>query len=250
MFAGLQQDQLSGAIEAMLFVTDEPTSTITLADMLEVDAAEVEMALVDLRMRLQEVDSGIQLQEVAGGWRLVTHPVFHDLLERYVLSWDTRKLTQAMLEVLAIVAYTQPVTRQGIAAVRGVNSDSSLNSLVDKGLVREAGVSDTPGNPVLYATTRTFLEKFGLCSLEDLPDIMQYAPDDETRQFITSRLSSTRNQAIYVPTEDESSEAQNFDAEELAGQMAQAMQGMIGEALSNSAALVDKIDFDELRFEE
>ena len=250
MFAGLRQDQLAGAIEAMLFVTDEPTSTITLADMLEVDAAEVEMALVDLRMRLQEGESGIQLQEVAGGWRLVTHPVYHDLLERYVLSWDTRKLTQAMLEVLAIVAYTQPVTRQGIAVVRGVNSDSSLNSLVDKGLVRETGASDAPGNPVLYATTRTFLEKFGLCSLDELPDIMQYAPDEETRQFITSRLSSTRSQPFVVPTEDEVAQAQNFDAQELADQMAQAMQGMLGEALSNSAALVEKIDFDELSFED
>lgn len=249
MFAGLQPEQLGAAIEAMLFVTDEPTSTITLADMLDVEPVEVEMALVEVRSRLQDSESGIQLQEVAGGWRLATHPVYHELLERYVLSWDTRKLSQAMLEVLAVIAYTQPVTRAGVASVRGVNSDSSINSLVDKGLIREAGTADTPGNPVLYTTTRTFLEKFGLCSLNDLPDLEQFAPDDETKKFIATRLSSTRSQVV-APTEDEMSEAQSFDAEELADQMAQAMQGMLQDALSGAADVVDKVDFDELQFEE
>lgn len=249
MFSGLQPDQLKGAIEAMLFVTDEPVSTITLADMLEVDAADVEMACFELREQLRDDESGIQLLEVAGGWRLATHPVYHELLERYVLSWDTRKLSQAMLEVLAIVAYTQPVTRQGIAGVRGVNSDSSLNSLVEKGLVREAGTADTPGNPVLYATTRTFLEKFGLRSLADLPDLAQFAPDDETRQFILARLSSARSQVV-PPTPEEEDAAQNFDAEELSDQVAQSMQDMMASALSSAAGVVEKIDFDDLQFEE
>lgn len=249
MFAGLQPEQLGSAIEAMLFVTDEPTSTITLADMLDVEPVEVEMALVDLRVRLQDSESGIQLQEVAGGWRLATHPVYHELLERYVLSWDTRKLSQAMLEVLAVIAYTQPVTRAGVASVRGVNSDSSINSLVDKGLIREAGTAEALGSPVLYATTRTFLEKFGLRSLDDLPGLEQFAPDDETRQFIATRLSSARSQVVS-PTEDETSEAQGFDAEELADQMTQAMQGMLQDVLSDSAGVVDKVDFDELQFEE
>ena len=96
------------------------------------------------------------------------------------------------METLAIVAYSQPVTRAGVASVRGVNSDSSLNSLVEKGLVREAGTADAPGNPTLYATTRAFLEKFGLRSVADLPDLDQFAPDDDTRTFIRERLSATR----------------------------------------------------------
>lgn len=250
MFEGLHAHQLEGAIEAMLFVTDEPVSTITLSDMLEVDAADVEMALVDIRARLQEQGSGIQLMEVAGGWRFATHPDFHELLERYVLSWDTRKLSQAMLEVLAIVAYTQPVTRQGIAAVRGVNSDSSINSLIDKGLIREAGTQDTPGYPVLYATTRTFLEKFGLRALDDLPELAQYAPDDETRNFIASRLSSTRTSELDLHLEPEDTTHIGFDAEELADQMTQAMQGMLDAALSRATGVVEKVDFDELQFEE
>ena len=142
MFQGLQESQLAGAIEAMLFVTDEPVGVITLADMLEVDPAQVEAALVELRDKLAAEERGVQLREVAGGWRLFTHPVYHELIEKYVISWDTRRLSQAALETLAVVAYSQPVTRGQVAAVRGVNSDSSINSLVEKGLLSEAGTAD------------------------------------------------------------------------------------------------------------
>ncbi len=176
----------------MLFVTDEPVGTIALAEMLECEPGQVEAALVALREKLERDGSGIQLREVAGGWRLFTHPAYHELIEKYVLSWDTRKLSAAAMETLAIVAYTQPVTRAGVASVRGVNSDSPINSLVEKGLVREVGTADTPGNPTLYGTTRGFLEKFGLRSPADLPDLADFAPDEETRRLITERLSATR----------------------------------------------------------
>lgn len=199
MFEGLDQAQLSGAIEAMLFVTDEPVGVIELADMLEVDPKLVERALVDLREKLEREQRGIQLREVAGGWRLYTHPAYHDLVEKYVLSWDTRKLSQAAMETLAIVAYLQPCTRAGVASVRGVNSDSSINSLVEKGLIREAGQADAPGNPTLYATTRGFLEKFGLRSVSDLPDLDEFAPDDATRQLIRERLSAGGQEARVAP---------------------------------------------------
>ena len=207
MFEGLDQAQLSGAIEAMLFVTDEPVGVIELADMLEVDPKLVEQALVDLREKLEREQRGIQLREVAGGWRLYTHPAYHDLVEKYVLSWDTRKLSQAAMETLAIVAYLQPCTRAGVASVRGVNSDSSINSLVEKGLIREAGQADAPGNPTLYATTRGFLEKFGLRSVSDLPDLDEFAPDDATRQLIRERLSTGGQEARVAP------EAQMSDGE-------------------------------------
>lgn len=207
MFEGLDQAQLSGAIEAMLFVTDEPVGVIELADMLEVDPKLVEQALVDLREKLEREQRGVQLREVAGGWRLYTHPAYHDLVEKYVLSWDTRKLSQAAMETLAIVAYLQPCTRAGVASVRGVNSDSSINSLVEKGLIREAGQADAPGNPTLYATTRGFLEKFGLRSVSDLPDLDEFAPDDATRQLIRERLSAGGQEARVAP------EAQLSDGE-------------------------------------
>lgn len=248
MFPGIEPSQLAGAIEAMLFVSDQPVSTITLADMLDADPSSVLDACAALRDTLIQRGAGVQLREVAGGWQLATDPVYHELLEQYVLSWDTRKLSQAMLEVLSIVAYTQPVTRQGISNVRGVNSDSSINSLLDKGLLRESGVADAPGNPVLYSTTRTFLEKFGLRSLADLPELERFAPDDETRHFISSRLSAAKSEAlpVVIPEDDE----YTVDAVDLNEKVAQTMQGMLADAIANSSGLVEKIDFDDLEFEE
>ena len=165
----------------------------------------------------------MQLREVAGGWRLYTHPRYHALIEKYVISWDTRRLSQAALETLAVIAYCQPITRAGIASVRGVNSDSPVNSLVEKGLVREAGKdSSSPGQPMLYATTRSFLEKFGLASVRDLPDIDQFAPDEESRELIRERLGVTRSQAHEAESlfdEDELSLNLDFQGEQDKGSM-------------------------------
>ena len=269
MFQGLDESQLAGAVEALLFVTDEPVGVITLADMLEVDPKLVEQTLVDLRERFEREGRGIQLREVAGGWRLYTHPAYHELVERYVLSWDTRKLSQAAMETLAIVAYLQPVTRAGVASVRGVNSDSSITSLVEKGLVREAGQADAPGNPTLYATTRGFLEKFGLRSVSDLPDLDEFAPDDATRQLIRERLSAGGQEAHVAPEAQVSDgegtdplDGLQFDFEDEGagsaltseksdgdGPASNAAQQMLADAMAQSFGLVEKIDFDNLKFE-
>ncbi len=203
MFLGLQSDQLEGALEALLFVTDEPVSALRLAEMLEIDVIEVERRLDNLQESLAAANRGVQLREVAGGWRMFTHPVYHELIEKYVISWDTRKLTAAALETLAIVAYTQPTTRAQVSSIRGVSSDSPINSLVEKGLLREAGVADSPGNPVLYATSTAFLEKFGLRSVADLPPLEDFAPDEETRALIRERLSAHRVADDAVICEDE-----------------------------------------------
>ena len=215
---------LEGAIEAMLFVTDGPISATVFADMLEADLSEVDSALTSLQQRLDGPQSGIVLREVAGGWRLFTNPEYHDLIERYVVSWDTRKLSQAALETLAIIAYMQPVTRNDISTIRGVNSDSSVNSLSEKGLIKEVGVSEAAGNPVLYGTTSTFLEKFGLRSASDLPPIDDFAPDDETRRLIAERLAASSS--VPEITEEQ-----------------------VQEALSQFAGAVEKIDFSKLQFD-
>lgn len=269
MFEGLDRAQLPGAIEAMLFVTDEPVGVIELADMVEADPKLVEQALVDLREKLEREQRGIQLREVAGGWRLYTHPAYHDLVEKYVLSWDTRKLSQAGMETLAIVAYLQPCTRAGVASVRGVNSDSSINSLVEKGLIREAGQADAPGNPTLYATTRGFLEKFGLRSVRDLPDLDEFAPDDATRQLIRERLSAGGQEARVAPEAqvpdgeaDDPLGGLQFDFDDEGagaaltsqqgagdGPVSSAAQQMLADAMAQSFGLVEKIDFDNLKFE-
>ena len=192
MFQGLQESQLAGALEALLFVTDERLALSRSPTCWRLSRPDVERALVGLRTRFEGEERGVQLREVAGGWRLYTHPVYHELVEKYVLSWDTRKLSQAAMETLAIVAYSQPVTRAGVASVRGVNSDSSINSLVEKASCARRARPTRRAAPPLYATTRAFLEKFDLRSVADLPDLDQFAPDDDTRAFIRERLSATR----------------------------------------------------------
>ena len=257
---GFSDTEIKGVIEALLFVTDEPVNILTLADAIQIDPRKVEEALVSLQDELLHANRGIQLREVAGGWRLVTHPVYHELIERYVASWDTRKLSQAALETLAIVAYCQPVTRNEISSIRGVSSDSSVNSLLEKGLLREAGVQDSPGNPALYGTSKAFLEKFGLKNVSELPPLEGFAPDDETKALIAERLRVVRITEDEVPMPSEgatasfTSSAQGVSFEEGSEEserLAQnAMHTMLNDALASTAGVVDKINFDELVFEE
>ncbi len=231
MFEGLREESLPAALEALLFVTDEPVNAIALAQMLEVDVAAVQAALEALRDSLETQNRGIQLMQVAGGWRLCTHPSFHELLEHYVLSWDTRKLSAAALEVLSIVAYLQPVTRSRIADLRGVTSDGPLNTLIERGYVREAGTADTPGNPTLYATTRSFLEKYGLNSVKDLPDLEGFAPDEAMAKLIRERLGAPEAAGAALAPEDLPSP-----------------ERLAADAQAALAGVVEKIDFDKLTF--
>jgi segregation and condensation protein B len=181
---------LRGTLEALLFVTDEPLPVTRVAGLLEVPDSDVASALEDLATEYARDERGFQLREVAGGWRLYSHPAFHPVIEKMVLSWDTRRLSQAALEALSVIAYHQPVTRQGVNAVRGVNSEAVLSSLVEKGLVREVGRESAQGNAVLYGTTRTFLEKFGLKGLDELPPLAEFAPDAATETAIRDRLNA------------------------------------------------------------
>jgi segregation and condensation protein B len=187
----MSETSIRGPLEALLFVSDEPVSAARLARIMEAAPGEVESALAELAQEYRESERGFQLREVAGGWRLYTHPAHHDIIESYVLSWDTRRLSQAALEALAVVAYHQPVTRAGVNAVRGVNSEGVIASLMEKGLVKESGRDKNQGNAILYATTRTFLEKFGLKDISDLPPLAAFAPDDDTERAIRDRLSAT-----------------------------------------------------------
>lgn len=273
--------QLTAALEAMLFVTSEPVSALVLAGRLGVDVSEVEAGLRTLSDSLARNERGIQLREVAGGWRLYTHPAFHELIEGYVLSWDTRKLSAAAMETLAIIAYTQPVTRSGVAQVRGVNSDSTIASLVEKKLICEVGTADTPGSPALYGTTHVFLEKFGLKSAADLPPLEDFAPDDATRLMIAERLSATRSKSevseaqAYLMAEemlygedDSSSSGDRLqpsasrdddtaaatiegvavlseDQDNEKSEMDEAFR----QAIASTLGIVEKIDFDKLQFD-
>lgn len=148
------------------------------------------------------------------------------------------------METLSIIAYSQPVTRAGVSAVRGVNSDSSINSLMEKGLVKEAGVADTAGSPILYATTNKFLENFGLNSIEDLPNIEDFAPDEETKKFIFDRLSATRT--------DQLDQMEAFDSEvgeaESDGEKAEVdSKEMFESALAGAFGITEKVNLDDVQ---
>jgi segregation and condensation protein B len=205
-----KSNQLRGALEALLFVSDEPVAAARLARLVDATPGDVEAVLADLAEEYREAERGFQLREVAGGWRFYTHPAYHDAIEQYVLSWDTRRLSQAALEALAVIAYHQPVTRQGVNAVRGVNSEGVLASLVEKGLVREAGRDKNAGNAIIYATTRTFLEKFGLKDIAELPPLAEFAPDTETEHSIRERLSSSGHEP-FAADETTSDELEMID---------------------------------------
>jgi segregation and condensation protein B len=159
------------ALEALLFVSDEPLTTSVLGQALEMDRRGVEELCDRLAKELDARDAGVVLRNVAGGWRLFTHPDTAPEVERFVLSSRQARLTKAALETLAIVAYKQPVTRHQVSSIRGVNSDGVLRALQDKGLVEEAGREETPGRPVLFATTPAFLERLGLPTLAALPSL-------------------------------------------------------------------------------
>jgi len=159
------------ALEAVLFVSDEPLTPAVLSQALDMDRASVEALCERLQRELETRGAGVVLRNVAGGWRMFTAPDSQPTVERFVLSSRQARMTKAALETLAIVAYKQPVTRHQVSAVRGVNSDGVLRALTDRGLVEEAGRDEGPGRPLLYATTPAFLERLGLPSLAALPSL-------------------------------------------------------------------------------
>lgn len=210
----LESSTLKGALEAMLLVSSDPVSASALAQVLEETPGEVASLLAELQVEYQEKNRGFQLREVAGGWRLFTHPAYHDQVEALVLSWDTQRLSQAALETLAVIAYHQPVTREVVKGIRGVNSDGVISSLVDKGLVRELGRDPQRGQAIIYGTTSAFLEKFGLRSIKDLPDLEQFAPDEQSRQFIRERLSGRSIQSTLEETDEDLEEERELIEDE------------------------------------
>jgi segregation and condensation protein B len=166
-----ERRDLLRALEALLFVSDEPVASVVLAQALEVDRREVDQLCEELGRAYEERDAGIVIRSIAGGWRLSTHPDAAPFVEQYVLSSRHARLTKAALETLSIVAYKQPVTRHQISAIRGVNSDGVLTALIDRSLVVEVGREEGPGRPILYGTTPEFLERLGLPSLSALPSL-------------------------------------------------------------------------------
>ena len=170
---------LRPSLEAVLMVVDEPVTSVTLAQVLQRPVADVETALAELAEAYLAEARGFELRAVAGGWRFYSSARYADAVERYVLDGQQARLTQAALETLAVVAYRQPVSRVRVSAVRGVNVDAVMRTLVARGLVEECG-SEPDSGAYLYRTTRYFMERLGIGSLDELPDLAPYLPDIDT----------------------------------------------------------------------
>ncbi|MFG1677892.1 SMC-Scp complex subunit ScpB [Micromonospora sp. NPDC049282] len=173
----LDDAELRGALEAILLVVDQPVSELVLAEVLEQAPQRVGAMLDEIAAGYTAAGHGFELRRAAGGWRLYTRPEYATYVERFVLDGQSVRLTQAALETLAVVAYRQPVTRSRISAIRGVNCDGVLRTLVGRGLVEECGTEADSG-AYLYRTTTMFLEKLGLNSVDDLPPLAPFLPDD------------------------------------------------------------------------
>lgn len=177
---------LGAQIEALLFLSPEPVSASELAEALEVDEDAVAEALDGIEGKLAGDGRGVRLRKVAGGFALAAIPEAEDAARRLLAKPRTPPLTQAQAEVLAIVAYLQPVSRPEVARIRGVASESAASALVERGLIEESGRSQF--GAVLYRTTPLFLKLFGLKSVDDLPDPSAWDPSPEDEAALRDRL--------------------------------------------------------------
>ncbi|WKN46706.1 SMC-Scp complex subunit ScpB [Nocardioides sp. Arc9.136] len=190
---------LRPALEAVLMVADQPLDVPTLAAAAGHPAPDVTAALAQLAAEYDEQQRGFELRNVAGGWRFYTREAFAGVVERFVLEGQQARLTQAALETLAVVAYKQPVSRARVSAIRGVNVDGVMRTLLSRGLVEEAG-QDPETGANLYRTTAYFLERIGVTSLDDLPELAPYLPDMDDLEDELSEMSAP---APEPPTEPE-----------------------------------------------
>lgn len=185
----LEDDELTAVLEALLLVVDTPVPAATLATVTQQTTERVTAALERMAIELADRGSGIDLREAGGGWRMYTRARFAPYVEKLLLDGARSKLTRAALETLAVVAYRQPVTRARVSAVRGVNVDAVMRTLLARGLITEAGTDPDTG-AATFATTELFLERLGLSSLADLPDIAPLLPDIDVIDDITESLDS------------------------------------------------------------
>lgn len=172
----LEMLELKPALEAVLMVADQALDQLTLAQAVGHPPVDVARALVELSTSYDEQGRGFELRNVAGGWRFYTRDEFSRAVERFVLDGQQARLTQAALETMAVIAYRQPISRSRVSAIRGVNVDGVVRTLVTRGLVEEAG-TDPESGAILYQTSGYFLERMGLASIDELPELAPFLPE-------------------------------------------------------------------------
>jgi segregation and condensation protein B len=198
--------ELRPALEAVLMVADQPLDRVTLATAVGHPVAEVDQALAGLAAEYDEQGRGFELRNVAGGWRYYTREDYAPVVEGFVLEGQQARLTQAALETLAVVAYKQPVSRARVSAVRGVNVDGVMRTLLTRGLVEEAGQDGETGAN-LYRTTTYFLERIGITSLDELPELAPYLPDmDDLEDELAAVAGATPAMGQPAPAAEDATE--------------------------------------------
>ena len=184
----MSQSELNRSIEAILMVVDEPVTELILAQITEVPTEDVIAALHSLAAEYEAQERGFQLRAIAGGWRFYSHPNQAAVVEKFVLDGQQSRLTQAALETLAVIAYRQPVSRARVSAIRGVNVEAVMKTLLTRGLVEERGLEPETG-AILYGTTSYFLEKIGIRGIDDLPALAPFLPDVDGLDEVLATLT-------------------------------------------------------------
>jgi segregation and condensation protein B len=192
--------ELRPSLEALLMVADQPMDAVTLATAVGYPVEEVVAALTGLAAEYTDQGRGFELRNVGGGWRYYTRDEYAAVVEAHVLEGQQARLTQAALETLAVVAYKQPVSRARVSAIRGVNVDGVMRTLIARGLVEEAGQDHETGAN-LYRTTGYFLERIGVTSLDDLPELAPYLPDMDDLEDELAEIAATAPTASEQPAE-------------------------------------------------
>ncbi len=190
--------ELRPALEAILMVTDEPLDQVRLASVVGHPVDDVEAALESLAAEYAAQGRGFDLRPVAGGWRFYSRPEFAGVVEAFVLDGQQARLTQAALETLSVVAYKQPVSRARVSAIRGVNVDGVMRTLLTRGLVQEAGQDEQSGAN-LYRTTSYFLERIGITSIDELPELAPYLPDMDDLEDELASLAAPEDAPVEQP---------------------------------------------------
>ena len=187
------------ALEAILLVTEEPVTTVTLSQILEIPKERIEELCKELAASYEVDSRGFIVARVAGGWRLQTHPDLAPYVERFVVEGQSSRLSAAALETLAIVAYKQPISRAQVAAIRGVNVEGVMRTLEVRGYIVDIGRDPGPGQAVLFGTSQQFLEKLGLDSIDQLPSLSGFVPGPEVVEALEAGLSPSSED---LPRED------------------------------------------------
>ncbi len=212
--------ELRPSLEAILMVADQPLDQVSLASAVGYPVEEVAAALAELAGEYDEQGRGFELRSVAGGWRFYTREEFASVVEAFVLEGQQARLTQAALETLAVVAYKQPVSRARVSAIRGVNVDGVMRTLIARGLVEEAGEDHSTGAH-LYRTTSYFLERIGVTSLDELPELAPYLPDLDELEDLEEEIGGSPTVAAGGPSAPDASSHESSDTTEAIGRPAE-----------------------------